>query len=89
MSYDKEIAQKLGKKTDAVGNIYKISIAKDYAVVEGHKGVLYFGDDKIILKLKSGNATLLGQSLSIVSSQRGEIVIKGRVTRVDIGEEKK
>lgn len=84
MSYDKELGQKLKTKVDGITNVYKISVAKDYAVIEGHKGVLYFGEEKIILRLKSGQVELSGNNLSIVTSQKGEIVIKGSITDIHI-----
>lgn len=84
MSYDKELGQKLKTKVDNMTNVYKISVAKDYAVVEGHKGILYFGEDRISLRLKAGQVELIGEKLSIATSQKGEIVIKGKVRDVHI-----
>lgn len=84
MSYDKEIGQKLKTRVDNITNVYKISIAKDYAVVEGHKGILFFGEEKIVLRLKAGRVQLTGHDLSIASSQQGEIIIKGKITDVHI-----
>lgn len=84
MSYDKEIGQKLKTRVDNITNVYKISIAKDYAVVEGHKGILFFGEEKIVLRLKAGQVQLTGHGLSIASSQQGEIIIKGKITDVHI-----
>lgn len=87
MSYDKEVIKKLGGRADVFSDLYRITLAKKYAVVEGHKGVLYFGEDKIVLRLKSGSVTLEGQGLKIADSQKDEIVIKGRVLSVVLGEE--
>ena len=89
MSYDKEVFKKLKRGADGLSNIYKVTLAKDYAVVEGHKGVLYFSNDKIVLRLKSSFAvTLEGKGLSIAASQKEEIIIKGKVLSVTVGEEK-
>lgn len=88
MSYDKEVIKKLKYNADTLSNVYKITLAKDYATVEGHKGVLYFSDEKIVLRLKSGSVTLEGKSLCIAGSQKNEIVVKGKVLSVTVGEEK-
>lgn len=89
MSYDNETRQKLKDKISRLGESYTISISKDYAVVEGHKGVLYFGGDKIVLRLKTGIVTLEGENLAIAGSQKNEIVISGRVISAQVGEDMK
>lgn len=88
MSYDKEVIKKLGGRADVFSDLYRITLAKNYAVVEGHKGVLYFGEDKIVLRLKSGSVALEGKGLNIADSQKDETVIKGRVFSVVFEEEK-
>ena len=86
MSYKKEIESKLKSNIDGVGNTFTITIEKGYAVVEGHKGIVQFENQKIIVKLRKGSVTFIGNDLSIASSQSKELVIKGQVQDVSFEE---
>lgn len=84
MSYKKEIQSKLKNNIDAVGNYFTITLDKGYAVIEGHKGIVRFDNEQIIVKLKKGSVIFKGKDLSIASSQSKELVIKGNVVDVSI-----
>ena len=84
MSYKNEIQNKLKSNIDAVGNNFTITLDKGYAVIEGHKGIVQFGGEQIIVKLKKGSVVFKGKDLSIASSQSKELVIKGNVVDVSL-----
>ena len=84
MSYKKEIQSKLKNSVEGIGNNFTITLDKGYAVIEGHKGILQFSNDIIVIKLKKGSATFKGKNLSIASSQSKELVIKGEVVDVSL-----
>jgi len=52
-------------------------------IVDGCLGVLEFGDTYILLKLKKGNLTLIGNGLDIKSFEASTIVIGGVVKTLD------
>jgi len=52
MSYRKEIQSKLKSNLDAIGNSFTVTLEKGYAVIEGHKGIVQFDKEQIIVKLK-------------------------------------
>ena len=84
MSYKKEIQSKLKSNLDGIGNYFTITIDKGYAVIEGHKGIVQFDNEQIIVKLKKGSVVFKGKELSIASSQSKELVIKGEVVDVSL-----
>ena len=51
-------------------------------MVEGHKGVLNFESGKISIRLKKGKVDIEGENINIVSSQKEELVIKGKITNI-------
>ena len=84
MSYKKEIQSKLKSNIDGIGNTFTITLDKGYAVIEGHKGIVQFDKEQIIVKLKKGSVVIKGSDLSIASSQSKELVVKGEVTDVKL-----
>ena len=84
MSYKKEIQNKLKNNLDGIGNYFTITLDKGYAVIEGHKGIVQFDKEQIIVKLKKGSVIFKGKDLSIASSQSKELVIKGEVVDVSL-----
>ncbi len=79
MSYRKEIQGKLKDGYDDVTNFYNVSLNKGYAVLEGHRGIVSFENERIVVKLRRGTVELLGENMIIVSSQKEELVIKGKI----------
>lgn len=53
-------------------------------MIEGHKGIVQFDKEQIIVKLKKGSIIFKGNELSIASSQSKELVIKGTVTDISL-----
>ncbi|MDE6472776.1 MAG: YabP/YqfC family sporulation protein [Clostridia bacterium] len=84
MSYNKEIQSKLKTNLEGIGNHFTITLDKGYAVIEGHKGIVQFDKEQIVVKLKKGSAIFKGKDLIIASSQSKELVIKGDVTDVSL-----
>ena len=84
MSYKNEIQSKLKSNVEGIGNSFTVTIDKGYAVIEGHKGIVQFDNEQIIVKLKKGSVIFKGKNLSIASSQSKELVIKGEVVDVSL-----
>lgn len=84
MSYKKEVQGKIKSNLDGVLNYYTITLGKGYAVVEGHKGVLSFDSGKVSVRLKKGKIDFEGESMSIASSQKEELVIKGKIVNLTL-----
>lgn len=84
MSFDNELKEKLNSKKPL--NFYRVVVGNDYAIIEGHKGLLYFDENKIQVRLKVDCVNVLGEKLCIVHSQKDEIVIKGHIKEIVFGE---
>ncbi|MDE6614677.1 MAG: YabP/YqfC family sporulation protein [Clostridia bacterium] len=84
MSYKKEVQSKIKSNIDGALNYYTITLGKGYAVVEGHKGVLSFDSNKISVRLKKGKVEFEGDGMSIASSQKEELVIKGKIVNLSL-----
>lgn len=77
MGYKDEICSKLKQNINSAGEYFTLTIGKDYAVVEGHKGVISFDGSCVKVKLNRGSVTFKGERLEIASSQIKELIIKG------------
>ena len=84
MSYKKEVQNKLKSNLEGIGNSFTVTLEKGYAVIEGHKGIIQFDKEQIVVKLKKGSVIFKGNDLSIASSQSKELVIRGYVVDVSL-----
>ena len=84
MSYKKEVQNKLKSNLEEIGNSFTVTLEKGYAVIEGHKGIIQFDKEQIVVKLKKGSVIFKGKDLSIASSQSKELVIRGYVVDVSL-----
>lgn len=50
--------------------------------IEGHRGLLYFSDGEIRLKIKGGSLTVTGESLKLIEVSEAEAVVSGRIKAV-------
>ncbi len=81
MSYKSEILEKLKNNSNSI-EPYNITTGKGYVVVEGHKGLLQFDSAKVVVKLKKGSVSIVGDGLVIASSQSKELVVKGAIKNI-------
>ncbi|MDE7336979.1 MAG: YabP/YqfC family sporulation protein [Clostridia bacterium] len=84
MSYGKEISEKIKSNLDGATNCYSVTLGKGYVVIEGHKGVLSFESGRISVRLKKGKIDIEGDGMNIASSQKEELVIKGKITNLSL-----
>ena len=82
MSYKSEILVKLKNNSNSI-EPYNITAGKGYVVVEGHKGLLQFDSAKVVVKLKKGSVSIVGDGLVIASSQSKELVVKGAIKNIN------
>ena len=54
------------------------------AKVEGHKGVLEYSQDRIVIALKKGKAIFNGAALRLKAMNGDELVIAGRIDGVEL-----
>ena len=83
MSFFNDIILKLGLNIDDSIGGHKITIVDSKGVlVEGHKGLLDYGKNKISIKLKKGNIIINGENLSVIELNEEELFVKGNIFNV-------
>ncbi|MBQ1235545.1 MAG: YabP/YqfC family sporulation protein [Oscillospiraceae bacterium] len=55
------------------------------ALVEDHRGILEYSEERIVLALKRGKLSLTGSDLQLQAMNRGELLITGRIQNVEWG----
>ena len=60
-----------------------VDIAGKVLYIEGHKGLLSFGEEKICIKLKKGEIIVCGKGLSLVKLTQNTIAVRGKIEKVD------
>ena len=55
------------------------------ALVEDHRGILEYSEERIVLALKRGKLSLTGSNLQLQAMNRGELLISGRIQNVEWG----
>ena len=53
------------------------------ALVEGHRGLLEYSEERVVLALKRGRISITGAGLAIRAMNAGELVISGRIETVE------
>lgn len=83
MSFFNDIILKLGLDiNDSIGG-HKITIIDSKGVlIEGHRGLLDYTKNHVLIRLKKGNITVNGDNLSIIELNEDELYIKGKIFNV-------
>lgn len=86
MAYRKEVETALNAslKDNVWG--HKITILGDVVIVEGHKGLLAYDGETVQLRVGKKILTLRGTAFEIVSSADGELIVKGKLSAVEVTE---
>ncbi len=53
------------------------------ALVEGHRGILEYSSERIVLALRKGRISINGSGLSIEAMNGGELLAAGRIESVE------
>lgn len=86
MAYRKEVETALNAslKDNVWG--HKVTILGDVVIVEGHKGLLAYDGETVQLRVGKKILTLRGTAFEIVSSADGELIVKGKLSAVEVTE---
>ncbi|MBO7156716.1 MAG: YabP/YqfC family sporulation protein [Clostridia bacterium] len=65
---------------------YKVTfVGGEALLVEGHKGVLMYGLDEVVLRIKGGRLIIQGNTLVIEEINGEEVFIKGKISHIEVG----
>lgn len=53
-------------------------------LVEGHKGVINYSQDSLVLRIKEGRLKILGKNLAIMEITADEVYIRGKIFSVAV-----
>ena len=82
-SFFKEIASLTELPFDTAAAAFRyVNIGGDALYVQGHKGIVSFGEEKIILRVTKARLEVCGGGLKIKQLSNDDIVITGRILSV-------
>lgn len=80
MSFFNEIAAALGLDKSSVANGYQIiNYNGDAVYAEGFKRVLSIGAEEVVLGLKKGRVTIVGEELSVKELSGNTVIVCGKI----------
>ncbi len=81
----RRMADHSGLETEVLPTIPLVEIAGDSRVlIEGHRGVTEYSQEKICLKVKYGHVCVCGCGLELSRMSREQLVISGRIDCVQL-----
>ena len=81
----KKMLTKLDIPAESALNAPRITISgADRVLVEGHRGLLEYADDRIVAAGQSCRILIKGEGLDIVAMNRRELVVAGRLWAVEL-----
>lgn len=87
MSLIENIAAACGMDASLVPEDYRITVFGGRSgYFEGIKGIASFAETEVVLFLKKGRLTVTGEGLSLGKFCEGDLVICGRIRKVECGE---
>ena len=78
-----ELKAEFAVKEDVFADFSIIDIAGKLLYIEGHRGLLSLGEDKFCVKVKKGEVSVQGKSLSLVKLTHNTVAIKGKIEKVE------
>ncbi|MDE5618367.1 MAG: YabP/YqfC family sporulation protein [Clostridia bacterium] len=80
MAFLDEITDKLGLSAgDSVGGCKVTIYGRTGVVVEGHKGLYYYGEECVRVRVKGGMLSIEGAQLHIKSTNNQELIVTGKI----------
>ena len=79
-----ELAEKLKVPGEILPGLGSISVVGGRnALVEDHRGIIEYSDDRIVLALSRGKLCIAGSGLQLRAMNGGELLISGRIQSVE------
>ena len=78
-----ELKSEFAIKEDVFAEFSIIDIAGKLLYLEGHKGLLSLGEERVCIKMKKGEIVIIGRGLSLAKLSQNTIAIKGKIEKVE------
>ena len=83
MAFNDLTWEKLGLSSVELTGGYSYTVYNGRGVhVEGHKGVIYMGDEEIVFRIKKGYITVSGEGLLLSELDGYDAYVKGKIKSV-------
>lgn len=80
-----DLAEKLELPPEALGAAAKLSITGGRrALIENHKGILEYGEDRMVIGTERGRIVISGQELLLTAMNKSELLISGKISTVEL-----
>ncbi|NMA55522.1 MAG: sporulation protein YqfC [Firmicutes bacterium] len=84
LNWGRKVAELLEIPPDIVLDLPRVTIVGNVEItVENHRGVIEYSPTKLRLALPKGELLVCGQELVLVSLAQEEVVIRGRINRLE------
>ena len=67
-------------------SVFKITVYENRLYINNYDEILVLKDNEIVLKSKNKSVTIIGKNLIITRLNSQEVLIKGAVERIDLGD---
>lgn len=79
-----DLAEKLELPTEILPGTPSLTLTGGRsALVEGHRGLLEYSEERVVLALKRGKISISGAGLRLRAMNAGELVVSGRIDTVE------
>lgn len=79
-----ELAEKMALPAEVLPGTGTVTVSGGrQACVEGHRGILEYSEQRVVLAMKRGRLSISGAALRLRAMNGGELVISGRIENVE------
>ena len=68
---------------EALGHGRLILSGDSHLLIENHRGILEYSEEKVVLALKRGRISISGSKLKLCAMNSAELLISGRIENVE------
>ena len=81
-----DLSEKLNLPGEVLPGIGSVSIVGGRAAhVEGHRGIIEYSEQRIVLAMSRGKITLSGGNMTLRAMNGGELLVQGKIQSVEWG----
>ncbi len=84
MNWREDIAERFEMPGEALGTTKVTMSGKSRVLIESHKGIVSYGNERVELECEHMNIRVLGTELNLAAMDKGAVLIRGRITAVEL-----
>ena len=87
MAFSEDVKKVFHRTDGQVGGSEICLSDRSFVVISGHKGLLSLSDGEIVIRLKNGRVSIVGEGLSARRASPTEIYVEGRIDSISFPNE--